>query len=184
MMQKTASFINSFGFSKVLCLGVGIPKLWFDKIKGDDVVGVDKYDKKLFPRLWTQPTKGIPKTTKKSGFDCVIINDSKHFKDLEELFKIATAKLKEDGGKIVFTHSIPDNVKLVTTDYLPHQNWCGQVYEFILNLKAKGGYKIESFEIENGVTIVEIDNKVKPEEITIEPFEDWYFNRKKLMNIK
>lgn len=183
MMQKTASFINSFGFSKVLCLGVGISRLWFDKIKGEEVVGVDAYDKNLFPRLWTQPTKGIPKTTKKSGFDAVIINDSKHYKDLEKLFKTAKTKLKE-GGKIIFTDSVPSNINLVTTDYLKHQNWCGDVFEFVLSLKAKGGYQIESFEIDNGVTIVEINDKVKPEEITLEPFEDWYFNRKTLMNIK
>ena len=58
------------------------------------------------------------------------------------------------------------------------------MYEFILNLKAKGGYDIESYDIDNGVTIVSINTEVSPLDITIEPFEEWFFNRKELMNIK
>ncbi len=182
-MQKTASYINTLGFNKILCLGVGIPKLWFNKILADDVTGIDKYDKSLYPRLWSSPTKGIKKTTKKSDFDAVIINDSKHYKDLEKLFKLAEIKVKE-GGKILFTHSIPDNLSLVSDKYKPYQNWCGNVYEFILNIKAKGGYKIESFEFDNGLTILQKDDTIEAVDLTVEPFEDWYFNRKSLMNIK
>ena len=40
------------------------------------------------------------------------------------------------------------------------QNWCCNVYEFILNIKAKGGYKIESFELDNGLTILQKDDKL------------------------
>ena len=104
MLQSTISFINSQGFNSVLCLGVGIRSLWYDKIKAEDKKGVDKYDKTLFPRLWTQPSKGVRKSITKGEFEAVIINDSKHYNDLEKLFKLACERLKEGGKIILLTH--------------------------------------------------------------------------------
>ena len=183
-MLKTINFINSFGFESILSLGVGIPSLFYDKLNAKDKIGIDKYDVNSYPRLWTQPTKqkDIKKSISKGSFEAVVINDSKHYKDLEKLFKIAENRVI-DGGKIIFTHSIPYNISLVTKDFKPHQSWCGDVYEFILSIKSKGGYKIESFELDYGVTVLVKDETVEPEEIELGEFEDWFFNRKSLMNI-
>lgn len=184
-MQRTINHINTLSYSSLLCIGVGVPRYFYNKLVAEDKVGVDKYDTKLFPRLWSQPAKGkgvrksFPKNDK---FDLVVINDSKHYADLDRYFKQALKSINE-GGKIIITHSLPSNPSLVSHDYNPHQEWCGDVVEFILALRSKGGYKIESYESEFGLTEITIDESVEPQNIDIRPFEDWYFERKSLMNI-
>lgn len=184
-MQRTISYINSLHSTSLLCFGVGVGSSFYNVLKAEKKIGVDKFDPSLYPRLWTAPTKGkdIKKTVPKKGeYDVIVINDSKHFKDLEGYFNKALEVLSE-GGKIILTHSLPNRPYLVDHNYKPFQTWCGDVYEFVLKLKSQGGYKIESFEYDYGVTVVEIDEKVKGEEIEFRPFEEWYFDRKKLMNI-
>ncbi len=184
-MQRTANHINSLSYSSLLCVGVGVPSYFYDKLIAEEKIGVDKYDKKQFPRLWSNPIKrkdvrkSFPKNDK---FDLVVINDSKHYADLDKYFRQALKSLNE-GGKIIITHSVPTSQVLVTKEYKPHQEWCGDVYEFILALKSQGGYKIETYEIDYGVTEISIDESVEPQEIDIRPFEDFYFERKELLNI-
>lgn len=184
-MHSTTKHINSLSFSSLLCIGVGIPSHFYDYLIAEEKVGVDKYDKKLFPRSWSNPVKrkGVRKSFPKDAkFDLVVINDSKHYADLDKYFKQALKSLNE-GGKIVMTHSVPNKPSLVTKNYKPHQSWCGDVVEFILSLKSKGGYKIETYAYDYGVTEISIDESVEAQEIDIRPFEDWYFERKQLMNI-
>ena len=185
-MIATINFINRLKTEKLLCFGVGIPQYFYDKLTySDKKIGIDQYDTSEYPRLWSGATKreDIKKSVSKGKYDTIVINDSKHIVNLEVYFKKA-CKLLSEGGKIVLTHSLPNRQNLITKDYKPHQIWCGDVWEFILSIKSKGGYKIESFEIDYGVTVVTIDDKVKPQDIEVGAFEDWYFERKKLMNIK
>ena len=181
-MQKTINYINSLGAEKVLFFGVGNPKMFYDRIKGEKH-GIDKYDTSLFPRSWVYPVKSgdIQSKNTKKKFDLIVINDSKHYKDLSAYFTQALKNLNEE-GKIIFTHSIPTKAIHETTDPKPFQAWCGQTREFILELISKGGYKITSYEYDLGVSVVEIDETKEPKEIEIGLFEDWYYQRNELMS--
>ena len=55
------------------------------------------------------------------------------------------------------------------------------MYQFVLELISKGGFKVTSFDGGNGMSIIEIDETKQPKEIEISGFEEWYFQRKKLM---
>ena len=103
------------------------------------------------------------------------------FKIFLSYFKQALKNINE-GGKIIFTHSIPKLPIHETTTPKPFQSWCGQTREFILELISKGGYKVTSFEYDLGVSVIEIDETKQPKEIEIGLFEDWYFQRKELMS--
>jgi hypothetical protein len=125
------------------------------------------FDKNKFPRSWSGATisDNILSKPNKKKFDVVIINDSKHYKDLTKYFKQALKNIKEE-GKIVFKHQI----------------WCGDVQQFILELISKGGYKVTTFDDDLGVSIVEIDETKEPKTIEVQGFEEVYFDRKNLMN--
>jgi hypothetical protein len=181
-MQNTIKFINSLGAEKILFFGVGNPSMFFDRIKGKKH-GIDKYDVSLFPRSWVYPVKrgDIQKQNTKKKFDLIVINDSKHYKDLAIYFKQALKNLNEE-GKIIFTHSIPKLPIHETRDFKKFQAWCGDTREFILELISKGGYKITSYEYDLGVSVVEIDETKQPKEIEIGLFEDWIYQRKELMS--
>jgi len=181
-MQKTISYINSLGVEKILFFGVGIPIMFYDRIKGDKH-GIDKYDVSSFPRSWVHPERrgDIQSKNTKKKFDLIVINDSKHYKDLASYFKQAIKNLNEE-GKIVITHSMPKLPIHETTTPKPYQSWCGQTREFVLELISKGGYKVTSYEYDLGVSVIEIDETKQPKEIEIGLFEDWYFQRKELMS--
>ena len=181
-MQKIVSIINKLDFQTVLCCGVGVPSLFFDKIKGDKL-GVDKYNKDQFPRSWSSPSFGDNIQTKntKKKFDLVIINDSKRFKDLKVYFSQALKNINE-GGKIILIDSMPKTPLLVTDKPTKHQIWCGDVYQFVLELISKGGYKVTTLDDGNGLSIIELDETKGPKEIEVQGFEEWYFQRKKIMS--
>jgi hypothetical protein len=82
-MQSEISIINRLNFDTVCVYGVGVPSLFFDRIKGDKT-GVDNFDKNKFPRSWNGKTvaSNILSKPNKKAYDVVIINDSKHYKDL------------------------------------------------------------------------------------------------------
>jgi hypothetical protein len=181
-MQKTISYINSLGAEKILFFGVGNPSIFFDRIKGDNH-GIDKYDVSLFPRSWVYPVKSekVQSKNTKKKFDLIVINDSKHYKDLSNYFKQALKNLNEE-GKIVITHSMPTMAIHETIEPKKFQSWCGQVREFVLELISKGGYKVTSYEYDLGVSVIELDDTKQPKEVEIGLFEDWYYQRKKLMS--
>jgi SAM-dependent methyltransferase len=181
-MQKVINIINSLDFDTVCVYGVGVPFMFFDRIKGEKT-GVDNFDKNKFPRSWSGATisDNILSKPNKKKFDVVIINDSKHYKDLTKYFKQALKNIKEE-GKIVFTHSMPNTPQDITEEPKKHQIWCGDVQQFILELISKGGYKVTSFDDDLGVSIVEIDETKEPKNIDVQGFEEVYFDRKNLMN--
>ena len=181
-MQKEIKTINSLQFDTVCVYGVGVPSLFFDQIKGEKT-GVDSFDKTLFPRSWSGATiaDNILSKPNKKKYDIVIINNSKHYKDLVKYFNQALKNISE-GGKIIFTHSMPKTPKDVTETPSKHQFWCGYVQQFILELISKGGYKVTSFDDGLGVSIIEIDETKEPVTIDVQGFEEVYFQRKKLMN--
>ena len=152
-MQKVISKINSLEFETVCVYGVGVPSLFFDRIKGEKT-GVDNFDKSKYPRSWNGPTtaNNILSKPNKKRYDVVVINDSKHYKDLTNYFKQALKNIKEE-GKIIFTHSMP-----------------------------KGGYKVTSFDDGVGMSIIEIDETKQPKEIDVFGFEEVYLLRNKLMS--
>lgn len=181
-MHKELKIINSLEFDTVCVYGVGVPIQFFDLIKGDKT-GVDSFDKDLYPRSWSGKTISgniLSKYNKKS-YDVVIINNSKHYKDLTKYFKQALKNIKK-GGKIIFTHSMPKTPQDVTDTPTKHQFWCGYVQQFILELISKGGYKVSTFDDGLGVSIIEIDETKEPVTIEVQGFEEVYFERKKLMN--
>jgi len=180
-MQKVISKINSLEFDTVCVYGVGVPSLFFNHIKGEKT-GVDNFDKSKYPRSWNGPTTAdnILSKPNKKRYDVVIVNDSKHYKDLANYFKQALKNIKED-GKIIFTHSMPKTPYDITEQPTKHQFWNGYVQQFILELISKGGYKITSFDDGVGMSIVEIDETKQPKEIEVFGFEEVYFQRNKLM---
>ena len=180
-MQSLINIINRIEFNTALFYGVGIPRLFFDKIKGDKI-GIDKFDKCQYPRLWTAPTKRVNIQSKGTSkkFDLIIINDSKRYKDVSSYFSKALKNINE-GGKIVLIDSMPKLPIYITDTPANHQDWCGDVYQFVLELISKGGFKVTSFDSGNGMSIIEIDETKQPKEIEISGFEEWYFQRKKLM---
>ena len=181
-MQKELKIINGLEFDSVCVYGVGVPSIFFNAIKGDKT-GVDSYDKELYPRSWSGKTiaSNILSKYNKKSYDAVIINNSKHYKYLSKYFKQALKNIKE-GGKIIFTHSMPKTPQDVIETPSKHQFWCGQVQQFILELISKGGYKVTTFDDGLGVSIVEIDETKEPKQIEVQGFEEVYFNRIKLMN--
>ena len=181
-MLNTINYINSLGVEKILFFGVGNPSMLYDRIKGEKH-GIDKYDTNLFPRSWVYPVKrgDIQKNNTKKKFDLIVINDSKHYKDLASYFKQALKNLNEE-GKIIITHSMPKLQIHETRDFKPFQTWCGDAREFVLELISKGGYKVTSFEYDLGISVIEIDESKQPKEIEIGLFEDWYYQRKELMS--
>jgi len=181
-MQSEISIINRLNFDTVCIYGVGVPSLFFDRIKGDKT-GVDNFDKNKFPRSWNGKTvaSNILSKPNKKAYDVVIINDSKHYKDLTKYFKQALKNIKED-GKIIFTHSMPKTPYDVTENPTKHQFWCGYVQQFVLELISKGGYKVTTFDDGFGVSIVELDETKEPKQIEVQGFEEVYFERLKLMN--
>lgn len=181
-MQQIVNIINKLDFQTVLCYGVGVPSVFFDKVKGEKI-GIDKYDKDQFPRSWSSKTfaDNIQHKNTKNKFDLVIINDSKRFKDLKVYFKQALKNINE-GGKIVLVDSMPKTPLLVTENPQKHQLWCGDVYQFVLELISKGGYKVTTLDNGNGLSVIEIDETKGPKEIYLYGFEEWYFERKKLMS--
>jgi len=181
-MQTEISIINRLNFDTVCVYGVGVPSLFFDRIKGDKT-GVDNFDKNKFPRSWNGKTvaSNILSKPNKKAYDVVIINDSKHYKDLTTYFKQALKNIKEE-GKIIFTHSMPKIPYDVTENPTKHQFWCGYVQQFVLELISKGGYKVTTFDDGLGVSIVEIDETKEPKQIEVQGFEEVYFERLKLMN--
>jgi len=181
-MQSEISIINRLNFDTVCVYGVGVPSLFFDRIKGDKT-GVDNFDKNKFPRSWNGKTvaSNILSKPNKKAYDVVIINDSKHYKDLTTYFKQALKNIKEE-GKIIFTHSMPKIPYDVTENPTKHQFWCGYVQQFVLELISKGGYKVTTFDDGLGVSIVEIDETKEPKQIEVQGFEEVYFERLKLMN--
>ena len=180
-MQLIVNIINKLDFKTVLFYGVGIPKLFFDKVKGEKL-GIDQYDNRQFPRLWSSSSfsSNIQQKNTKKKFDLVIINDSKKYIDLQKYFKKALKNIKE-GGKIILIDSMPKEPLLVTDKPSNHQGWCGDVYQFVLELISKGGYKITTLDDGNGLSIIEIDETKEPKEIQVQGFEEWYFERKKIM---
>ena len=96
-MQSIINTINKLDFETVCVYGVGIPQLFFNKIKGDKT-GIDNFDKTKFPRSWSGKTiaSNILSKPNKKTFDVVIINDSKHYKDLVKYFKQALKNIKKD----------------------------------------------------------------------------------------
>ena len=181
-MQSEISIINRLNFDTVCIYGVGVPSLFFDRIKGDKT-GVDNFDKNKFPRSWNGKTvaSNILSKPNKKAYDVVIINDSKHYKDLTKYFKQALKNIKEE-GKIIFTHSMPKTPYDVTENPTKHQFWCGYVQQFVLELISKGGYKVTTFDDGFGVSIVELDETKEPKQIEVQGFEEVYFERLKLMN--
>jgi hypothetical protein len=181
-MQSEISIINRLNFDTVCVYGVGVPSLFFDRIKGDKT-GVDNFDKNKFPRSWNGKTvaSNILSKPNKKAYDVVIINDSKHYKDFSTYFKQALKNIKEE-GKIIFTHSMPKIPYDVTENPTKHQFWCGYVQQFVLELISKGGYKVTTFDDGLGVSIVEIDETKEPKQIEVQGFEEVYFERLKLMN--
>jgi len=181
-MQSEISIINRLNFDTVCVYGVGVPSLFFDRIKGDKT-GVDNFDKNKFPRSWNGKTvaSNILSKPNKKAYDVVIINDSKHYKDLSNYFKQALKNIKEE-GKIIFTHSMPKTPYDVTENPTKHQFWCGYVQQFVIELISKGGYKVTTFDDGLGVSIVEIDETKEPKQIEVQGFEEVYFERLKLMN--
>ena len=181
-MQSEISIINRLNFDTVCVYGVGVPSLFFDRIKGDKT-GVDNFDKNKFPRSWNGKTvaSNILSKPNKKAYDVVIINDSKHYKDLTKYFKQALKNIKEE-GKIIFTHSMPKTPYDVTENPTKHQFWCGYVQQFVLELISKGGYKVTTFDDGFGVSIVELDETKEPKQIEVQGFEEVYFERLKLMN--
>jgi len=164
-MQSEISIINRLNFDTVCIYGVGVPSLFFDRIKGDKT-GVDNFDKNKFPRSWNGKTvaSNILSKPNKKAYDVVIINDSKHYKDLTKYFKQALKNIKEE-GKIIFTHSMPKTPYDVTENPTKHQFWCGYVQQFVLELISKGGYKVTTFDDGFGVSIVELDETKEPKQI-------------------
>jgi len=181
-MQSVINIINKLQFDTVCVYGVGVPSLFFNHIKGDKT-GIDNYDKNKFPRSWSGKAiaSNILSKPNKKAYDVVIINDSKHYKDLSNYFKQALKNIKEE-GKIIFTHSMPKAPQDVTETPSKHQFWCGYTQQFILELISKGGFKVTSFDDGLGLSIVEIDETKEPKEIEVNGFEEVYFDRLKLMN--
>ena len=181
-MQATINLINKLEFDSALFYGVGVSRLFFNKIKGEKL-GIDKYDYRQFPRKWSarEFAKNIQSKPTKKTFDLVVIDDSKHYKDVVGYFKQALKNIKE-GGKIVLIGSMPKLPLHVTTEPKLHQAWCGDVYQFVLELISKGGYRVVTSDIDLGVTIIEVDKSIKGQEINISGFEEWYFERKKIMS--
>ena len=181
-MLKELKIINSLEFDTVCVYGVGVPSQFFNHIKGDKT-GVDSFDTSLFPRSWSGATiaDNIVSKHNKKSYDVVIINNSKHYKDITKYFKQAQKNIIE-GGKIIFTHSMPKVPNDVTETPTKHQFWCGYVQQFILELISKGGYKVTTFDEGLGVSIIEIDETKEPKQIDVQGFEEVYFQRKELMN--
>jgi hypothetical protein len=181
-MQQIVNIINRLDFETVICYGVGVPSVFFNRIKGDKL-GVDKYDKSMFPRLWSYKyfAENVQHKNTKKKADLVIINDSKRFKDLKVYFSQALKNIKE-GGKIILIDSMPKEHVLVTDNPSKNQGWCGDVYQFVLELISKGGYKVTTLDDGNGLSIIELDETKGPKEIEVYGFEEWYFERKKLMS--
>ena len=181
-MQQIVNIINKLDFSSVLFYGVGFPRVFFDKIKGEKL-GIDQYDYRQFPRQWSARVfaENVQQKSTKKKFDLVIINDSKKYKDVSSYFNKAIKNIKE-GGKIILIDSMPKLPIHVTDTPKQHQTWCGDVYLFVQELISKGGYKIHSFDEGNGLTVIEVDESVEGKEVSIEAFEEWYFNRKKIMS--
>ena len=181
-MNKELQIINKLEFDTVCVYGVGVPTQFFNSIKGDKL-GVDPFDKDSYPRSWNGKTvaSNIVSKYNKKAYDIVIINNSKHYKDLVKYLKQAQKNIKE-GGKIIFTHSMPKEPSDVTETPTKHQFWCGQVQQFILELISKGGYKVTTYDDGYGVSIVEIDETKEPKEIEVKGFEEVYFYRMELMN--
>jgi len=181
-MQKIVSKINSLGFPTVLLVGVGLPHVLFTKLKGEKL-GFDKWDKTKYPRLWSHAVFGQNLTRKrtKKKFDLVILNDSRRYSDLDTDFNQALKNLKE-GGTIAIIGTMPNMYDLVRPDPLPRQNWCGDAYIFVLDLISKGGYRVESFDLDLGISLITVDDSIQGKEITLGAWEDWYVERKTLMN--
>lgn len=181
-MQSIINTINKLDFETVCIYGVGIPQLFFNKIKGDKT-GIDNFDKTKFPRSWSGKTiaSNILSKPNKKTFDVVIINDSKHYKDLVKYLKQALKNIKKE-GKIIFTHSMPKLPIDVTKEPLKHQFWCGDVQQFVIELISKGGYKVTTFDEGFGMSIIEIDETKEPKDIEVSGFEEVFFQRKELMN--
>lgn len=181
-MQSIISIINKLKFDTVCVYGVGIPSMFFNLIKGEKT-GIDNFDKDKYPRSWSGATiaDNILSKPNKKKYDVVIINDSKHYKDLVKYFKQALKNINE-GGKIIFTHSMPNTPYDVAEKPTKHQFWCGDVQQFILELISKGGYKVTTLDDGVGMSIVELDETKEPKTIEVQGFEEVYFQRKKLMN--
>ena len=181
-MQSVINIINKLEFDTVCIYGVGVPSLFFNHIKGDKT-GIDTYDKNKYPRSWSGKAiaSNILSKYNKKCYDVVIINDSKHYKDLAFYFKQALKNIKEE-GKIIFTHSMPKTPQDVTENPTKHQFWSGYVQQFVLELISKGGYKVTTLDDGVGLSIIEKDETKEPKEIEVFGFEEVYFNRVKLMN--
>jgi hypothetical protein len=181
-MQQIVNIINKLDFDSALFYGVGIKSLFFDKVKGEKL-GIDQYDYRHFPRSWSARAYGenIQQKGTKKKFDVVVINDSKRYKDVSNYFAKALKNIKE-GGKIILIDSMPTLPIHVTDTPKQHQTWCGDVYIFVQELISKGGHKVQSFDEGNGLTVIEIDESVEPKEVKVEGFEEWYFQRKKIMS--
>lgn len=181
-MQQIVNIINKLDFKTVLCFGVGVPSVFFNKIKGEKI-GIDKYNLKQYPRLWSSKTfaENVQYKNTKKKFDLVIINDSKKFKDLKEYFKQALKNINQS-GKIILVDSMPKKPILITDKPLNNQAWCGDVYQFVLELISIGGYKVTTLDDGNGFSIIEIDETKGPKQIDVQGFEEWYFERKKIMS--
>ena len=181
-MQKIANIINKLDFDTVLFYGVGSPFLLFDKIKGKKL-GIDKYDVTQYPRQWSTRTvrSDIQSRGTKKKFDLVVINNSRRYKDVSADFNKALKNLNE-GGSIILIDSMPKTPQDITDTPFDHQSWCGEVYQFVLELVSKGGFKVSSNDEGNGFTIVKPDDSIPSTEIFVSGFEEWYFERKKIMN--
>ena len=181
-MQSVINIINKLEFDTVCVYGVGVPSMFFNHIKGEKT-GVDNFNKNKIPRSWSGATiaDNILSKPNKKKFDIVIINDSKHYKDLTLYFKQALKNIKEE-GKIIFTHSMPKTPQDVTENPSKHQFWSGYVQQFVLELISKGGYKITTLDNGVGISIIEKDETKEPKQIEVFGFEEVYFNRVKLMS--
>ena len=181
-MNKTISKLNSLNAEKILCIGVGVPCVFFDKIKGN-VTGVDKWDYKSFPRSWSVPTIAGNIKTKhnKEKYNLVIINNSKHYSDLLKDFTQAQKSVKE-GGIIAITHTMPKSYNDIREDYLPRQDWSGWAWQVVLDLISLGGYKVTSYDFEKGLTLFEFDETIKAKHVDCGTWEDWFVNRIDNMN--
>ena len=181
-MQSVINKINRLEFKTVCIYGVGVPQVFFDKIKGEKT-GIDSFDDSKYPRSWTGSTNrnNILSKPNKKKYDLVIVNDSKHYKDLVKYLKQAIKNIKED-GRIIFTHSMPKVPNQVTKNPTNHQFWCGDVQQFIIELISKGGYKVTSYDDDLGFSILELDENKEGLDINVSGFEEVYFDRKKIMS--
>jgi hypothetical protein len=181
-MNQTLNKLNGLQADTVLCIGVGVPSVFFNRLRGN-VTGFDRWEHSNYPHSWTIETVAdniINRKTKKK-FDLVIINSSKHYEDLLRDFSQAQKNCKE-GGIIAVTHTMPKTYFDVQEEPLPRQDWSGFAWQLVLDIISLGGYKVTSYDFDKGLTFFEIDETKESRHVEIGAWEDWLVQREKLMS--